>query len=292
VPQFSQGSAAQNAAHEITFRQRWLSKTAMTIGAAAAVLLFSGYSLAGNPVRPEPGGTVARDQAATDQPAGTTKTNPKDGLIYVWIPPGSFVMGCVPGDKECGEDEKPAHKVTITKGFWMGQTPVPQAAYQKVIGDNPSGFPGEKRPVENITWAQANAYCEAVAMRLPTEAEFEYAARAGETGIRYGDIDAIAWYQKNSGKQSHDVGTKQPNAWKLYDVLGNVLQWTGDWFHHYDPDELTDPHGPPASSKTPLKALRGGGWGFQPRFVRLSARSGAIPPDRHFNYVGVRCVGE
>jgi len=266
----------------------------MKVAAAVAVsILFSGLVLAANPVAPEPGLTETRGQTAGDQPAGTTKTNPKDGLAYVWIPPGSFTMGCVPGDKECTENEKPAHNVTITKGFWMGQTPVTQAAYQRVMGNNPSGFHGDNRPVENVTWDQAKAYCETVGTRLPTEAEFEYAARAGTTGVRYGEIDAIAWFEKNSGKQTHDVGTKAPNAWKLYDVLGNVLQWTADWFRHYEPEDLTDPRGPPADpKKNPLKALRGGGWGFQARFVRLSCRSGADPPDRHFNFVGFRCVGE
>jgi formylglycine-generating enzyme required for sulfatase activity len=286
VPQFSQRSAAQNAAHEITFslltrfRIGSVVVPVTRVSAAAAVLiLFSGHSL-------------LRGQAGGDQPAGTIKTNPKDGLSYVSIPRGTFMMGCSPGDKECNEDEKVVHKVTITKGFWLAQTPVTQAAYQRVIGDNPSVFKGDNRPVENVTWAQANAYCEAAALRLPTEAEFEYAARAGTTGILYGEMDSIAWYEKNSGKQTHDVATREPNAWKLYDVLGDVLQWTEDWYRHYEPGDLTDPQGPPAGPKNPLKALRGGGWGFKARFVRLSCRSGAIPPDRHFNYVGFRCVGQ
>jgi len=201
-------------------------------------------------------------------------------------------MGCSPGDKECTADEMPAHNVTITKGFWMGQTPVTQAAYQRVIGNNPSDFKGDNRPVEQVTWYQAKAYCEAAGMRLPTEAEFEYAARAGTTGVRYGDMDAIAWYGANSGKRTHDVGTKAPNAWKLYDVLGNVLQWTADWLRHYEAGDATDPQGPPAAKTNPLKALRGGGWGFKPRFVRLSCRAGADPPDVHFNFVGARCAGD
>ena len=162
--------------------------------------------------------------------AGETKVNPKDGLTYVWIGPGTFMMGCSPGDTECAPNEKPAHQVTIPGGFWMGQTTVTQAAYQRVTGTNPSVTKGDKLPVVSETWEEARDYCAAVGMRLPTGAEWEYAARAGTTSSRYGDIDRIAWYQANSGGKLHEVAQKQPNTWGLYDMLGNVAQWTADWF--------------------------------------------------------------
>jgi formylglycine-generating enzyme required for sulfatase activity len=127
------------------------------------------------------------------------RTNPKDGLRYVWTPPGTFTMGCSPGDSERHDDEKPAHRVTITKGFWLGQTEVTQAAYQRVVGTDPSDFKGANLPVEQVSWDQAQAYCQAIGGRLPTEAEWEYAARAGSVQSRYGDIDRIAWYYGNSG---------------------------------------------------------------------------------------------
>jgi len=101
---------------------------------------------------------------------GEVKVNAKDNLPYVWIPPGTFTMGCSPGDGECYDDEKPAHQVTITKGFWIGQTEVTQEAYQRVIGANSSHFRGDRLPVESVNWNEARAYCVAAGMRLPTEA--------------------------------------------------------------------------------------------------------------------------
>ena len=100
--------------------------------------------------RASAGGTIDRGP----QP-GSTKVNAKDGQRYVWIPPGSFIMGCSPGDTECYDNEKPAHNVSITKGFWLGQTPVTQGAYQRVVGKNPSNFKGDNLPVEQVTWDEA-----------------------------------------------------------------------------------------------------------------------------------------
>ena len=110
----------------------------------------------------------------------------------------------------------------------MGQTPVTQEAYQRVIGSNPGNFTGARLPVGQVTWDQSKSYCEAVGMRLPTEAEWEYAARAGSPAARYGNLDEIAWYTGNSGSKTHEVGQKKPNDFGLYDMLGNVWQWTAD----------------------------------------------------------------
>ncbi|HYW43712.1 MAG TPA: bifunctional serine/threonine-protein kinase/formylglycine-generating enzyme family protein [Bryobacteraceae bacterium] len=224
-------------------------------------------------------GTAPSHAGVLPQPSGPyeSKTNPRDGLTYIWIPAGTFQMGCSPEDNECFENEKPAHQVTITKGFRMGQTEVTQEAYQKVIGRNPSFFRGVNRPVDNVTWDEARSYCQAIGMRLPTEAEWEYAARAGSTGSRYGELDRIAWVDGNSEKQTHQVAGKQANAWGLHDMLGNVWEWVADWFARYPPGDATDPEGPATGQ---FRALRGGAWLNKPRAARASGRSWYVPEHR------------
>ena len=177
---------------------------------------------------------------------------------------------------------------TITTGFWIGQTPVTQQAYQRVVGTNPSSFKGAQLPVENVIWTEAQSYCQAAGMRLPTEAEWEYAARAGTTGSRYGDIDSIAWYNANSGNKTHEVARKQPNAWGLYDMLGNVQQWTADWrTDQYSGNSETDPHGPTGGQ---YRVVRGGSWLNDAAAVRASIRVGSRPESRYL-FNGLRCVG-
>jgi formylglycine-generating enzyme required for sulfatase activity len=258
---------------------------------------------------------------------GDVKVDSKDGLKYVWIPPGKFMMGCSPGDSECDDDEKPAHEATITRGFWMGQTAVTVGAWRRYAQAAGKAMPPEKLggwtlnaaagndslPVVGVTWDEASGYCGWAGMRLPTEAEWELAARAGTTGARYGSLDEVAWYADNSGRQRIDsiaiwdtdrqnyiqrlrdngsgpkpVGQKQPNAYGLYDMLGNVWQWTADWYggKYYEASEKQNPAGPPGGT---LRTLRGGSWYFNPRVVRVSRRVRNIPGGRGLN-VGVRCV--
>jgi formylglycine-generating enzyme required for sulfatase activity len=246
-------------------------------------------------IAPLPAPVAAPVHAPTPAPrvqqgpeAGSTKVNLKDGQKYVWIPAGSFYMGCSPGDTECDADEKPAHNVSITKGFWLGETPVTQAAYLRVMGTNPSYFKGDDLPVEQVSWGEAKSYCEAIGGRLPTEAEWEYAARAGTVGARYGNIDAIAWYDGNSRNEFHPVARKQPNTWGLYDMLGNVWQWTADWYDekYFARRDATDPQGPSLGT---VRTLRGGSWSDSPRIVRVSDRYGSGPGYRG-SIVGARCV--
>lgn len=219
---------------------------------------------------------------------GKTKVNANDGLTYVWIPPGTFQMGCSPDDSECTSVEKPAHSVTITRGFWIGQTPVTQAAYKKVVGSNPSGFHGDQLPVELVSWYDAQAYCEDVEMRLPTEAEWEYAARGGTTEARYGPLERVAWYSGNSGNTTHEVAQKQPNAYGLYDMLGNVWHWVWDWCEPYDGASAVDPKGPPTGQ---FRVLRGGSWAVDATTVRVSFRNSHFVPDNRTMNLGFRCAG-
>jgi sulfatase modifying factor 1 len=210
-------------------------------------------------------------------PPLTKRVNPKDGLTYVWIPPGKFMMGCSPGDTECDSDETP-HEVTLSKGFWISTTPVTQAAYKKVTGVNPSFFKGDDRPVDKVNWRQARHFCTTLGMRLPSEAEYEYAARAGSTSARYGELDKIAWYKKNSRRRTHAVAMKQPNAWGLYDMLGNVWEFTSDPYNPADPNSN-------------YIGMRGGAWLTSAKGVRVSYR-GFDSMNRKRNFAGFRCVGD
>jgi len=236
-----------------------------------------------------PGGSVTAKFSlrVTDPEPGTTKDNPKDGLTYVWIPPGTFQMGCSKGDTQCSPDgnEKPAHLVTISKGFWMGQTEVTQDAFSRVTGQSPGNFEGGQLPVNQVRFDDAQAYCQAVGMRLPTEAEWEYAARAGDTSARYGDVDSVAWYVSRSASRTHQVGQKAPNKFGLYDMLGNVSEWVSDFYGPYSPGAQTDPQ----TTAGEKRIARGGSWEFGAEEARASARF--TPTDGSKRSLGLRCVG-
>ena len=184
------------------------------------------------------------------------------GIQFVWVPAGEFRMG---GAKAIGS-ERPRTRVRISRGFYLGKYEVTQAEWQAVMGSNPSHFDecGPTCPVEEVSWndvqefiRKLNAAVGVERYRLPTEAEWEYAARAGTAGERYGNLDAIAWYNGNSGGRTHPVGRKAPNAWGLYDMLGNVFEWVQDWYGDYPGGAVTDPRGPASGS---TRVLRGGGW--------------------------------
>ena len=227
-------------------------------------------------------------ETAIRHEAGEPRVNPKDGLTYLWIPPGTFLMGCSPGDRDCKADEKPAHQATLARGFWLSQTPVTQQAWQRVTGQNPSQFKGANRPVENVDWIEAKAYCAAVGGRLPTEAEWEYAARAGAKGSRYGKLDDIAWHFGNSGFTTHEVGRKLANDFGLDDMLGNVWQWVADWYGNYPSGEQSDPSGAETGQ---FRVLRGGSWYFDSKYVRASSRDKNEPGSRSQD-IGLRCAAD
>jgi len=225
---------------------------------------------------------------------GEVRVNPLDQLSYVWIPPGEFRMGCSPGDDECSDNERTAHAVTVARGFWMGQTEVTVAAYKRIAsrggGALPPGNGGDGQPVVNVTWDDAVAYCRDTGGRLPTEAEWEYAARAGTAGARHGELEAIAWHRGNSDGNIHPARQKAPNGFRLYDMLGGVWEWVADWYgaKYYDASPPADPQGP---AEGEFRVVRGGSWINLPRFLRASGRGGGRPGFRDYSR-GFRCARE
>jgi formylglycine-generating enzyme required for sulfatase activity len=238
------------------------------------------------------------------------------GMKLVRIPAGTFMMGS-PED-EGSEDERPQHKVKISKAFYMGVYTVTQAEYEKVMKTNPShfcargggggkvkGMHTSNFPVENVSWNDAVKFCEKLSAleeekkagrvyRPPTEAEWEYACRAGtkteyHSGNDEADLKKVGWYSANSGKRPHEVGEKkQANARGLYDMHGNVWQWCADWYarDYYKEGDKTDPEGP---KKGIYRVLRGGSWFLEARYCRAAYRIRADPYGRG-NDFGVRVV--
>ena len=194
------------------------------------------------------------------------------------LPGGTFTMGCSPEDTECLGDESPAHQVTLTNAVYMGKTEVTQAQWQAKMGSNPSYFQGQSdspsRPVEQVSWDTIQNFNSATGLRLPTEAEWEYACRAGTTTQRYGVLDDIAWYNGNPDGATHAVATKLPNAFGLYDTIGNVWEWCQDWNGPYSSVSVTNPTGPTTGNQ---RLFRGGSWFGLPVICRASQRNSVYP---------------
>jgi formylglycine-generating enzyme required for sulfatase activity len=215
-------------------------------------------------------------------------------MEFVRIPAGEFVMGCSNGDNTCADEEKPAHRVEITKAFEIGKYEVTQAQFEALMGRNYSEYKGPNRPVENVSWRDAQEFLlkltdrqDGYRYRLPTEAEWEYAARAGSTAGFSGEPDDLGWYFENSNAQTHPVGQKKPNAWGIYDMHGNVWEWTADWYNptYYQSSVSVDPAGPPTGR---FRTMRGGSWVDQTLNARASKRD--YFEDSADFHIGFRCV--
>jgi len=212
-------------------------------------------------------------------------------MDFVTIAPGEFRMGCAPDDSPslpdgtygvCPPESKPAHLVKITTGFEIGKFEVTQRQWQAVMGENPSHFQGPDHPVEQVLWTEVheflnrlNARNDGHRYRLPTEAEWEYATRAGSTGQFGGaPLSESAWFGEGgrtlteSTGATHAVGQKSPNAWGLYDTLGNVSEWVEDWYgdRYYQSSPAADPTGPADGQ---YHVARGGSWYSTARYLRV-----------------------
>ena len=250
---------------------------------------------------------AGRQQAVIESPdAGAIRANPADELEYAWVPAGTFQMGCVPADTECDEDEKPRHAVTLSAGFWIGRTEVTVAAYEKFT--SASGLPmpeapefnaGWRRkthPIVRVSWSEAQAYCTWAGGSLPTEAQYEYAARGGQDGQRF------SWGNDTGREHANFEGVEGFDRWEntapggefpandygLHDLAGNVYEWTADWYHpsYYAQSSATDPRGPEEGTE---RVLRGGSWFTVPRVLRASDRFKYVPVAQD-NSLGFRCT--
>ena len=225
---------------------------------------------------------------AASRKNGATKTITLPGGVtmeMIWCEPGTFMMGS-PIAEEGRFDDEPLHPVTLTKGFWLGKYEVTQKQWQSVMGENPSKFKDPERPVEGVSWEDCNAFINRLNVvlggvaRFPTEAEWEYACRAGTSGAVSGNgqLMEMAWYDANSGNETHDVGKNLANAWGFYDMHGNVLEWCYDWFGKLDALSHMDPKGPPTGS---FRVLRGGCWFYFARDCRSAYRLKRAPDIRN-----------
>jgi formylglycine-generating enzyme required for sulfatase activity len=220
-------------------------------------------------------------------------------IEFVLIPPGTFQMGCSPSSQwGCEGDESPVHTVSLTQPFYMGRYEVTQAQWTARMGSNPSRFQSSStavpaaqvpsRPVEQVSWNAIQGFLSATGMRLPTEAEWEYAYRAGTTTAFHSNLGypsgtngdnqlgTIAWFDGNSGNQTRPVGQKTGNGFGLHDMSGNVLEWVNDWYssNYYASSPSANPPGPSSGTS---RVMRGGGWYNWSDSCRSSSRIGVTP---------------
>ena len=219
--------------------------------------------------------------------------NPFTPSDFALIQAGSFLMGSA--DSLAYPDEQPVHMVTLTQSFYLGKTEVTQAQWTAIMDDNPSHFKGDSLPVDNIGPPDIQMFLERLnkiaecesCYRLPTEAEWEYAAKAGSDSPLLPDsLSFYAWFSENSAYTTHPVAQKKPNAWGVYDMQGNVYEWVQDVYGPYPNEPVTDPDGATDGNSF---VLRGGSWTDAEREVRVTYRDYYAPNHKH-NFFGFRLV--
>jgi formylglycine-generating enzyme required for sulfatase activity len=286
----------------------WLSRLQMRPANAAALSAGSAYQIDADLTAIvkeidaalrraiEPGNKPNTPPPASPiQPAAPTFCN-SIGMEFILIHAGEFRMGASDG----ADDEKPVHRVRITRPFYLAKYPTTQAQWEAVIESNPSRFPGDpNRPVETVSWDDAQNFLqrlsakEGKSYRLPTEAEWEYAARAGTTtAYCFGDdvslLREYGWYTENSGGRTRAVGQLEANVWGLHDMHGNVWEWVQDWYadNYYQQSGIIDPKG---AEEGKYRVVRGGSWRDDARYLRVSAR-GRNEPGYRLDTLGFRCA--
>ena len=250
------------------------------------------------PSPPTPAPAPVQMPTVTPKP-GDRKVETVNGVEFAfrWCPPGTFMMGS-PDTEEGRYDDETQHQVTPTKGFWMLETEVTQKQWKAVMENNPSKFEGDDLPVEMVMWNDCQEFCKkctqlGLPVQLPTEAQWEYACRAGTTGAYAGNLDDMAWYGAYSTSKgtstertTYPVGTKKANAWGLYDMHGNVWEWCQDWNADYSSGSVTDPAGPENGS---FRVYRGGSWYYYAGYCRSASRFSDVPEGRD-GYLGFRVL--
>ena len=240
------------------------------------------------------GNAYSRSQGA----ATLTFTVGNVSFEMIKVEAGSFIMGCTSEQgSDCDEDEKSYHRVTISQDYYIGKYEVTQALYEAVMGSNPSRWQVYNRPVDKVSWDDAQEFCAELSritgrkFTLPTEAEWEYAARGGKktANTKYSGSSSaadVAWYASNSGSQTHSVGQLRPNELGIYDMSGNVWEWCLDWYGNYSGASQINPMGPDSGSD---RVLRGGSWINGVGGCRITSRN-YYDPDSHVSYYGFRIV--
>jgi formylglycine-generating enzyme required for sulfatase activity len=277
---------------------------AATVPEPVGTIPSPSHLVAGLPAKTVAGGDAASPMAG-EEPAGrplvlTIPGPDRVRLRMRRIPTGVFAMGAPEGEEGRDGDEGPKHEVVISRPFHLGIHEVTQQQWEAVMGNHPSKAKGNPRhPVEQVSWEDCQEFIKKLnamgigTFRLPTEAEWEYACRAGsQAAYAFGDDDAklgeYAWYRGNSGNHPHEVGAREPNAWGLYDMHGNVSEWCGDWYDKYVMDRQADPAGPADGTR---RVSRGGSWSLPSAFCRSANRDRASPDIRDED-LGFRLVRE
>ena len=275
-------------------------------GGRTYVLILVGVN-SGNADKADQAESLSSSSAASNASSSDNKSPASSNVLpitvkgvtfnMIKVDGGTFTMGATSEMTQSWDDEKPIHEVTLSS-YYIGETEVTQKLWKAVMGNNPSYYKGDDLPVSRVSWNDCQTFIRKLneltnrRFRLPTEAEWEFAARGGNKSNHTpfsgsSNIDDVAWYVGNSGTKPHPVMTKKPNELGIYDMSGNVCEWCQDWYGNYNRNAQTNPAGPASGS---YRVNRGGGWYYKARICRSSCRSKTWPDSNIDHYLGFRLV--